>query len=159
MTLLDAPAFNARRARRNQILGITALILVIVAGIGTFLWFLQTPWWFWHYFADRRVNNFFVAAESGDLQKAVGLWNNDPNWQAHAQQFQPYNFGEFQKDWGPTNQDYGPIKTHKVFISHHAGNGVIVGVYINDQNKPVFLRIDDATHTIGFSPVELYSGP
>jgi len=159
MTLLDAPAFNARRARRNHILAVTSLVVVIVAGIGTWLWFLQIPWQFWHFPADHRINTFLSTVESGNLQKAFGQWNNDPNWQAHAQQYQPYTFDEFQKDWGPNNQDYGPIKSHKIIIAHHVGNGVIIGVLINGQSKALFLRVDDKTGTIGFSPSELYYGP
>jgi hypothetical protein len=159
MTLLDAPAFNARRAQRNHVLSVTALVLVIVAGIATWLWFLQIPWQFWHFPSDHKVNKFLSTVEAGDLQKAFGIWLNDPNWQAHPQQYQPYNFTEFQKDWGPGNQDYGQIKSHKILVSHHVGNGVIIGVDINAQNKPIYLRVDDHDGTVGFSPVELYNGP
>jgi len=159
MTLLDAPSFNERKARRNHAIAVTSGIVIVVAAIAVYLWFLQTPWQLWHYFADRRVDHFMTSVESGDLQKAFGQWNNDPNWQQHAQQYQPYNFDEFQKDWGPNNQDYGPIKSHKIVIAHHVGNGVIVGVLINSVSKPLFLRVDDKTKTIGFSPSELYYGP
>lgn len=158
MTLLDAPAFNARRARRIQVLSITALIVVIVAGIGTWLWVLEIPWQFWHWPADHRINNFFSAVESGDLQKAFGLCNNDSSWQQHPQQFQPYNFAQFQKDWG-SGSDYGVIKSHKIIVAHRVGNGIVIGVDINGGKTPIFLRVDNRTKTIGFSPVELYSGP
>ena len=157
MTLLDAPAFNARRARRNHIMAITAIVVVIVLGIGTWLWFLQIPWQLWHWPADHKINNFFSAVESGDLQKAYGLWNNDPNWQQHPQQYQPYGFTDFQKDWGPAS-DYGTIKSHSIIVSRRVGNGVVVGLDINGGKTPIFLRVDH-TGTIGFSPVELYSGP
>ena len=158
MTLLDAPAYNARRARRNHIIAVTSVIVAIVAAIAAWLWFLQIPWQFWHWPADHNINKFMTAVESGDFNKAYGLWNNDPTWQQHPQKYEPYNFNEFMKDWGPNNQDYGPIKSHQIIISHHAGNGVIVGVRINGQSKALFLRVDDSG-TIGFSPVELYSGP
>jgi hypothetical protein len=157
MTLLDAPSFNARRARRNHILSITAIVVVIVLGIGTWLWFLQIPWQLWHWPADHKVNNFFTAVESGDLQKAYGLWNNDANWQQHPQQFGPYTFAEFQKDWGSAS-DYGTIKSHKIIVARRVGNGVVMGIDINGGKTPIFLRVDH-TGTIGFSPVELYSGP
>jgi hypothetical protein len=159
MTLLDAPAFNERKARRNHVVSVTALVVVIVAGIGTWLWFLQIPWQFWHFPSDRKVNQFMATIEGGNLSRAFGMWNADPNWQAHPQQYQPYNLDEFTKDWGPANQDYGQMKSHKVIVARHVGNGVIVGVMINGNSKALFLRVDDKTGTIGFSPVELYYGP
>ena len=158
MTLLDAPAFNARKARRNHVIAVTSGIVVVVAALATYLWFLQVPWQLWHLPSDHKVNQFLATVESGDLQKAFGEWNHDPNWQQHAQQFSPYTFDEFQKDWGPNNQDYGPIKSHKIVIAHHVGNGVIIGVILNGQSKALFLRVDD-NGTIGFSPSELYYGP
>jgi len=159
MTLMDAPAFNARKAQRTRILAITGVVALAVALVGTGLWFLQVPWQFWHWPSDHKVNKFMVAVESGDLNKAYGFWNNDSAWQQHPQLFQPYTITEFTKDWGPSS-DYGTITSHQIFVSHRAGNGVIVGLYINgNKGKPLFLRVDSATNTIGFSPVELYSGP
>jgi hypothetical protein len=157
MTLMDAPAFNARRARRNHALAITGIVAVVVVAIGAWLWFLQIPWQVWHWPADHKINNFFAAVESGDLQKAYGLWNNDANWQQHPDQFGPYKFTDFQKDWGSAS-DYGTIKSHRIIIARRVGNGVVVGVDINGGKTPIFLRVDH-TGTIGFSPVELYSGP
>src|SRR5579863_4301289 len=158
MTLLDAPAYNERRARRNHIIAVTSLIVVIVAAIAAWLWFLQIPWQFWHWPADHKVNKFMTAVESGDFNKAYGLWNNDPNWQQHPQQYQPYGFSEFQKDWGPAS-DYGVIKSHKIIVARRVGNGVVIGLDINGGSTPIFLRIDSKANTIGFSPIELYSGP
>ncbi len=159
MTLMDAPAFNARRAQTVRTLSIAGVVVAVVALAGTLLWILQVPWQFWHWPSDHRVNQFLATVESGDLNKAYGLWNHDPNWQQHPQQYQPYGISDFTKDWGPSS-DYGTIKSHRIFVSHRAGNGVIIGLYINgDTSKPLFLRVDSATKTIGFSPVELYSGP
>lgn len=159
MTLMDAPTFDARRAQRTRILSITGVVLLVIALIGTLLWFLQVPWQFWHWPSDHRVNKFMAAVESGDLNKAYGLWNNDANWQQHPQQYQPYTIAEFTRDWGPSS-DYGTISSHQIFVSHRAGNGVIIGLYVNgNKGKPLFLRVDSTAKTIGFSPVELYSGP
>jgi hypothetical protein len=159
MTLLDAPAFNARRAQTIRTFSIAGVVVVVLVIAGTLLWVLQLPWQLWHWPSDHKVNQFMAAVESSDMNKAYGLWNHDPNWQQHPQQYQPYGINEFTKDWGPSS-DYGTITSHQIFISHRAGNGVIVGVYINgNKSKPLFLRVDSATKTIGFSPVELYSGP
>ncbi len=158
MTLLDAPAFNARKARMVHNLSITGIVIAVIAGIATWLWFLQIPWQFWHWPADHQINQFLGAVEGGDLQKAYGLWNHDPNWQQHPQQYQPYGFSEFQRDWGPAS-DYGVIKSHRIIVSRRVGNGVVIGININGGSTPIFLRVDSKTKTIGFSPIELYSGP
>ncbi|HEX3438556.1 MAG TPA: hypothetical protein VHT24_17430 [Pseudacidobacterium sp.] len=150
MTLLDAPAYDARRARliRNSI--ITVLIAVVVLAIGT--------WWFWDWPAQHRVNRFFVALQSGDLKKAYSIWNNDPNWEQHQDQYKLYDFIQFTKDWGPEG-DYGVIKSHQIVISKAVGNGVVMGVTINGGKTPIFLRVDRKSRQIGFSPIELYVGP
>jgi hypothetical protein len=159
MTLLDAPAFDSRRANTIRTLSIVGVVVLVVAIIGTLLGILQMPWWFWHWPSDHKINQFMGSVESGDLNKAYGEWNHDANWQQHPAQYQPYGINEFTKDWGPSS-DYGTIKSHKIFISHRVGNGVIIGVYVNgNTGKPLFLRMDSGTKTIGFSPVELYSGP
>ena len=158
MTLLDAPAYNERRARLIHRLSVAAIVIVVIAGIGTWFWYLQIPWQFWHWPADHRINQFLDDVQAGHLQQAYGLWNNDPNWAQHPQRYEPYGFPQFQKDWGPAS-DYGVIKSHKIIVARHVGNGVVVGVDINGGSTPIFLRVDDATKTIGFSPIELYTGP
>lgn len=158
MTLLDAPAFDARKARLIHRLSIAGVVLVVLMGMSTWLWFLQIPWQVWHWPSDHKVNNFLGDIQAGHMKKAFGVWNNDPNWEQHADKYQPYNFAAFQKDWGPAS-DYGVIKSHRITVAHHVGNGVVIGVEINGGATPIFLRVDDATGTIGFSPVELYSGP
>jgi hypothetical protein len=159
MTLLDAPSYDAGRARRTRTLAISGIVLFVVAFFGTILWALEWPWQVWHLPSDHRVNQFMAAVEGGDLNQAYGLWNHDPNWQQHPQQYQPYDFVAFQKDWGPANEDYGQIKSHALFIAHRVGNGVLIGLYINGVKKPLFLRVDNKAKTIGFSPVELSREP
>lgn len=158
MTLLDAPPFNARRERRNRNLLITAIVVLIVAAIAFGSWMAEIPWQLWHWPQDHRVNQFFAAVQSADLENAYGLWNNDPNWQQHPDQYKAYDFAAFQKDWG-TGSDYGAIKSHTVIVAHRVGNGVVIGVNINGGKTPIFLRVDNKSKTIGFSPVELYTGP
>ncbi|MFZ0663501.1 MAG: hypothetical protein WAM66_12465 [Acidobacteriaceae bacterium] len=158
MTLMDAPQYNMRRERRNRNLGITAIVIVVIAFVALISFYLDTPWQLWHWPADHKVNQFFSAVESGNLQKAYALWNNDPNWQQHAQQYSAYDFSQFQKDWGSAS-DYGVIKSHKIIVAKSVGNGVVMGVDINGGKTPLFLRTDNKTGTIGFSPVELYTGP
>lgn len=157
MALMDAPQYNARRENRNRNLGIAAVVIFIIAFAGGISFYLDIPWQLWHWPSDHRVNQFFAAVESGNPQKAYALWNNDPNWQQHPQQYSAYDFTQFQKDWGPAS-DYGIIKSHKIIVAKAVGNGVVMGVAINGGKTPIFLRVDH-TRTIGFSPVELYTGP
>ncbi|HEY0786020.1 MAG TPA: hypothetical protein VGD62_09120 [Acidobacteriaceae bacterium] len=150
MTLLDAPVYNARRARliRNSIIGV--LVLAVVAGICT--------WVFWDWPEQHRLNRFLVTVESGDLNTAFGQWNNDPEWRQHPERYKNYSFADFSKDWG-IGSDYGQIHTHKIEITKTVGNGVVMGVSINGGKTPLFLRVDHKSKQIGFSPVELYVGP
>ena len=157
MTLMDAPEFNARRERRNRILGISAIVLSVLVFIAGVSFYLDMPWQLWHWPSDHRINVFFAAVESGHLHQAYGIWNNDPNWQQHPQQYAAYSFTDFEKDWGPVS-DYGVIRTHKIIVAKSVGNGVVMGVDINGGKTPIFLRVDGASKTIGFSPVELYVG-
>jgi hypothetical protein len=141
--------------RDLSIAAVVVLGIVFVLGLG---YAIDMPWQVWNWPADHRVNKFLDTVQSGDLQKAFGEWNNDPSWQQHAGQFKPYDFSQFQKDWGPSS-DYGIIKSHKIIIAKSVGNGVVMGVNINGGKTPLFLRVDHKAKTIGFSPVELYTGP
>jgi hypothetical protein len=150
MTLLDAPAYNARRALiiRNSI--IAFICLVVVGAILTFF--------LWDWPEQHRVNHFFSLVEKQDLPDAYAYWMRDPDWRQHADQHKAYSFADFSKDWGPAG-DYGVIRSHKIIITKTVGNGVVMGVDINGGKTPLFLRVDHASKRIGFSPVELYVGP
>ena len=154
MTLLDAPRYDAERARiiRNSIfITIGVLLLGIVLAIV-----------FWDWPEQHRVNHFLSLIEKGDLPGAYGYWNNDPDWREHSDRYNGYPFAEFERDWGPQG-DYGVIRSHKIVISKLVGNargaGVVAGVDINGGKTPMFLIVNKHTHEIGFSPVELYVGP
>ncbi len=150
MTLMDAPQYDARKARLIRNITVTTVIVIVVGAIAT--------WLLWNWPAEHRVNRFLQTVESGDLQKAYGVWNNDPNWQQHPDQYKNYDFSQFQKDWGPSS-DYGVIRTHNIIVAKTVGNGVVMGVNINGGKTPLFLRVDHKSKQIGFSPVELYTGP
>lgn len=146
MTLLDAPRYDPHKARlrRNVIIA----ILIAIPIVAFFTWY----WWNWP--EEHRVNEFFHAIEAKNYQQAYGLWNNDPNWQQHPEQYKLYPFKQFMSDWGPSS-DYGVIKTAKVVVSKEYGSGVVVGVRINGNPKTMFLWVEKKAKTIGFSPVEL----
>jgi hypothetical protein len=111
-------------------------------------------WWFWDWPQEHRVNQFFATVEAKDLPKAFGIWNHDPDWQQHPQQYVQYPYGRFETDWGHSS-DWGDIKTHKILMAKTVGSGVVVGVEVNGQKTPVFLWVERKTKTIGFSPVQL----
>jgi hypothetical protein len=160
MTLLDAPKFDEKGAKRKRQLSIGALIaLVAVLIVYVLLWntvFHSFEFWAWP--SEHRLNTFLKTIESGDLAAAYGQWNHDPDWQQHKEKYSAYDFDQFTKDWGPMS-DYGKIQSHRILMAKSYGNGVVIGVDINGGKTPIFLRVDSKTNEIGFSPVELYVGP
>jgi hypothetical protein len=166
MTLLDAPAFDAARDRRNRTmlysgLGLFAMLFIggwIVSGMP-----VDWPWrWWTHLRARTTANHFLSAVERNDMQKAYGIWHHDPDWQKHAANYTAYPFDRFQQDWSPTSSanEYGVIKSHKIVAARMSGNVLLMGIRINGlKSNALFLNYDPQTHTLGFSPVELYLGP
>ena len=166
MTLLDAPVFDAARARRNQTILYSALGLLVVLFIGSWLVSgmpVDWPWnWATHFRGRMAANHFLNAVEQNDLAKAYGEWTHDPDWQKHPAEHSAYPFSRFEQDWSPTSSanDYGAIKSHKIVAARISGNVLILGITINGlKSKALFLNYDPKMHTLGFSPVELYLGP
>ena len=168
MTLLDAPQFNAARARRNTLIlqiGSGALVVLLVA------WWLAAsrpvdwPWNWNHYLFGRiQVNKFLTAVEANDFARAYGIWVNDQNWQQHPQQHSVYPFARFEDDWSPTSPDneYGAIKSHKIVLAGRYGNSVLVAILFNGRKTDALdLAYDPKTGQLSFSPpgVNLYLGP
>ena len=166
MTLLDAPKFDAALARRRSVALYSAAGLFILLFIGG--WFasgmpVDWPWNWWTHLRGRMTANHFLdAVQQNDLQKAYGIWSHDPSFQQHAAQHAEYPFERFQQDWSPTSSanEFGPIKSHKIVAARRSGNVLIMGIRINNlKGSALFLDYDPHTHTLGFSPVELYLGP
>lgn len=146
MTLLDAPQYDLARAHRRRNLGIAAAVAVVLLAFLTF--------WFWNWPAEHRVNRFFEAVEAKDMAKAYGVWNNDPNWQQHPQQYSSYKYGTFVVDWGQSS-DWGQITSHHIVMAKGTGSGTVIGVELNKRKMPTFLWVEGKTKQLGFSPVEL----
>ncbi len=148
MTLLDAPSYNAARARkiRNLIIGLA--VLCIAAAIFLYV--------FWDWPEEHRINQFFAAVEKQDFPKAFGIWNNDPDWQQHAQKYATagYPYGRFLVDWSQSS-DYGVITSHKILYATTFGNGVVMAVEVNGRKTPLTLAVTRKTHIIGFTPFAL----
>jgi hypothetical protein len=168
MTLLDAPVFDEARERRRYVILYSAggLLLALIVG-----WWLVAgmpadwPWnWNSHLFGRSAVNGFLTAVEQNDLPKAYGIWLRDQNWQQHPAQTGAYTFERFQQDWSPTSSEneYGPIHSHKIAAERMYGNVLMVAVLINGRkSKALNLDYDPKTHQLNYSPegVELSLEP
>jgi hypothetical protein len=148
MTLLDAPAFDRTHAKNHRNLVIGALLFCGVVGMAVFLC-RNLP-------AEHRVNQFFTAVEAQDFSKAFAIWNNDPDWQEHAQRYAKdgYPYGRFVVDWGKAG-DYGRITSHKVLHSVSYGNNTLLAVQINGRKAALALAVTKNTHTMSFPPFDL----
>jgi hypothetical protein len=150
MTLLDAPAYDRAGSKKRRGLLIGAFLFWGVAGITVSLC--------WNLRAERRLNEFFAAIEAQNLPQAFAIWNNDPDWQQHAQRYAAagYSYGRFVSDWGKEG-DYGVIGSHKILHStSRYGNGTLLAVEINGRKAdPLTLAVENGTHTMTFPPFAL----
>jgi hypothetical protein len=154
MTLLNAPAFDAQKERKNRNLLIGAGVVVLLAaliGVGGFL--LGHGWIFDNLAIEHHVGTFLEAVKDNQLEKAYGIWVNDPNWQQHPQN-PNYDFTRFKQDWGPESPDQY-VKSYKVDVSVRKGSGCVVGVKLNGRDKPLFLWYEPSTGKMTYSPLEL----
>ncbi len=147
MTLLDAPSYNAARARkrRNVIIG----TLIVLAVLGAFVWF------FWNWPAEHKVSRFFDALEQQQFEKAYGIWNNDTDWQQHPDRYQKsaYPYNKFLDDWGPSGE-YGKVTSYQIlYATSSLGNSTLMAISVNGRKSLTTLGV---THgIIGFTPFSL----
>jgi hypothetical protein len=166
MTLLDAPRFDEIRDRRIRVI-VWSSVAAFTLAVIVFWIFAGTPVdWPWNWYAHLRgratINRFFDDVQKNDMADAYAVWLNDPHWQQHQDPKGAYPFARFQDDWSPNSSqnEYGAIKSHEIAAGRINGNVLVMGVWINgSKSKPLFLAYDPKTHTLAFSPVELYLGP
>jgi hypothetical protein len=147
MTLLDAPAYNAARARKRRRTIIASLIGVLVIAI--------LVWTCWNWPAEHRVNRFFAALEQQHFEQAYGIWNNDPDWQQHPDKYKnaAYPYSKFLDDWS-LNGEYGKITSHKIlYATSSLGNSTLMAVSVNGRKSLLTLGVSHGT--IGFTPFSL----
>ncbi len=145
MTLLNAPVYNERKEKmqRSALIGTGVLIvLAILITLGGFM--SGHGWAFSNLPAEHRVNNFFAALQAKDYGKAFGIYNNDANWQQHAEKYKDYPETRFQSDWATQDPIDGPVNSYHVDISRTDGSkedgGTIVAVRVNGDKK-VFMYV------------------
>ena len=149
MTLLNAPAYDPRRARRRKELLAAGLLSVVLVGLLTYR--------FWNWREERAVDQFFSRLEQKDYESAYTLWLADPEWRQHPQKYTRYPYGDFYRDWGP-GSEWGLIKSHKIEAAvrpPQGGTGVIVVVTINQRAQKAFLWVEKGDLSLSFSPYEV----
>ena len=144
MTLLNAPVYDDRKERLKKGLligsGATVLLLIVLTLAG---YMSGHGWLFSNLPAEHRVGEFFAALQAKDYSKAFAIYNNDPNWAQHPEQYKDYPEARFQEDWATQDPIKGPVKTYHVDISRTDGEGtfgtgIIVAVTVNGD-KRVFM--------------------
>jgi hypothetical protein len=166
MSLMDAPAFDERKEKLTKTLligtaiTIAALVLLTLAGF-----LLGHGWLFTDLPAEHKVNNFFLALEAKDYNKAYALWTNDPDFAQHPEKHKDYTLARFTEDWTTASPAGGPITSHHVDISKtdgsgNFGTGIIVAVRVNGCKK-LFMWYQKSDGTLDEpAPHELeYSAP
>ena len=145
MSLLDAPAYDPVKERRQKI-KIAAIIGVAIVAVS--LIYLNRDW------PEKRiVDNFFAALEKQDYKTAYGIWMHDPNWQQHPEKYTRYPYNEFYNDWGPGGE-WGIIRSHRILGALHpsGGSGVVVVVQVNGRAEPARIWVEKSDKTLSFSP-------
>ena len=146
MTLLDAPTYDPAKARRRK----------------TFLSPALSPAWCSQaFFGSSGTGPRNIALTSSlprlkpkTCRRLLGFGTTTRTGSSTRQKYAQYPYGRFEVDWGHTS-DWGDIKTHKIVMSKTVGSGVVIGVDVNGQKKPVFLWVQRSDKTLGFSPVQL----
>ena len=141
MTLLNAPVYNEKKERfvKTALIttGVTFALLVILT-LGGYL--AGHGWLFSNLPAEHKVNKFFAALQARDYPAAFAIFNNDPNWQQHPEEYKDYPEARFAEDWSTQEPIGGPLKSYHVDISRTDGDGafgsgIIVAVRVNGSKK------------------------
>ena len=160
MTLLNAPAYDARRETRNRNILIASVVFIFLfAALFVAGRLSGHGWLFTDLRAEHRVSTFFDALQEKDYSKAYGIYFNDSKWAEHPQQYS-YTLKDFTHDWTTDPRNFYPITSHHIDTSATDGSGfwgtgVIVAVRINGTNK-LFMYVDKADGTMTWpAPHEL----
>ena len=156
MTLLNAPQYNETRenTKRNAFIGaglaIAAAVLLCLAGF-----FMGHGWFFLNLPAEHRVNVFLAKVQAGDFATAYGIWQNDPDWQKHPDQYKDYPLSRFTEDWTTASDWHGRVKSYHVDVSKRDETGTVVASTVNNSRKRLFLKYQKKDGTLSYFPLEL----
>ncbi len=141
MSLMDAPVYDERRARRTETLLRSALILLVLLLVLTVLgYLLGHGWLFSNLPAEHKVSNFYTALEQKDYARAYGLYENNPHWQQTPDKYAGYPLSRFTEDWTTYSPASGPITSHHIDLSKTDGTGafgtgIIVAATVNGSHR------------------------
>lgn len=141
MTLLNAPVYDDRKEKlkRNLLIGSGAtFVLLVLLTLGGYM--AGHGWLFSNLPAEHTVDHFFAAIQAKDYNQAFAIYNNDPAWQQHPDQYKDYPEARFQEDWSTQPPIGGPLTSYHVDISRTDGDGtfgtgIIVAVRVNNDKK------------------------
>jgi len=154
MTLLNAPAYDARREKLKRNILIGASTTLVVLAILTLLGYvLGHGWLFTNLPIEHKVSVFMKTVQDGDYAKAYGIWQNDPDWQQHPQKYD-YKLQRFTEDWTTESDWHGPVTSYHIDVSKRDKTGVVVAVTINGK-KRFFVKYEKADGTLSYFPNEI----
>jgi hypothetical protein len=151
MTLLNAPAYDARREtlKRNALIG-TGIAIVLASILALAGYILGHGWFFSNLPVEHKVSVFLSTVQQGDYPKAYGIWMNDPDWQQHPQKYD-YKLQRFTEDWTTASDWGGPVKTFHIDVSKRDATGTVVAVTINGK-KRFFIKRERKDGTLDYFP-------
>ncbi len=155
MSLMDAPAYDTRRAQHFKTLMITLASVIALLIVLTFLgYILGHGWLFSNLPAEHKVSEFYSALESKDYAKAYGIYENDPHWQEHPDKYTHYPLARFTEDWTTYSPAKGPVTSYHINVSRTDGSGtfgsgVIVAATVNGE-KGIDIYVDRADGTMAY---------
>jgi hypothetical protein len=130
-------AGEERRIRIIKTLAISVVALVVLGGIGFFI--------FHNYRQERQVKRFFELLQAHDYQNAYSLWVKSESDR------RGYPFTSFMQDWGPQSS-HADVSNFRISRSRSCGSGVILTVdFGRNQEEKLWVERDGLT--IGFSPL------
>ena len=144
-TIFTAPEYDPRRERRKRVIVAAVAAAAIVIGVFAYL-YRNWP-------EERVAGHFFTALVNKDFETAYGIWEHDPAWKQHPQNYPNYSFREFQNDWGPGGE-WGIIKSFHIDGSARPkeASGVVVVVTINERKEPARIWVEKKDKTLTLSP-------
>ncbi len=160
MTLLNAPAYDERRAKRVRISLIGAAALVVLLLVLTFAGFVTGHGWlFSNLPIEHKVNRFFTALEQKDYDTAYAIYQNDKDWKQHPDKLS-YKQSRFIEDWTTYSPIGKPVTTHHVDKSITDGSGVfgttVIVAATVDGGKRIFIPYQRSDGTLSYPPPHIF---